>query len=628
MNLTPHPRLYIRPALFSRACSPRSGDSRTIAAISAIEAAAREFAPSPQFPWDPANGHNAHLIRARIMQTRIVTLLAAWLRSGEDRVRAAVLSHVAAMADWKDWSWVSWRQGKTDPTAEFDLSYGENCATLALAFDLLAPTLSAAEKRLFLDQASTRALASFSRHTDPATPAWWLNQPDCNWQPVCAGGGGMLALALAGELPDLEPLIARANVAVTRYMEKADSFGGGCVEGLAYWNYGMRYAFMFLLGHEAATGKPHPVFSLPGIRDILRFPLDFSPQGIPCGFGDINEAWSPLPFHFAAASRLGDRALLAALDTALPPAKITPSADGPWPLASELLLLRPQGQPARRSPARKTAPPRLHLFPGMDWGLLAGAAEHPRLNATIRGGATTGPHNHLDLFSFHLVCDGEAFITSVSNTGYLDTTFSDRRFDIWEMRPDAKNVPFIGGVGIAHPATVNTVPIRLGPCRGFHLRGPDAIRISLYNKPLVKELDRLFLILEDKAFLVIDRMALAAPNRYESRFHTLARVEPRASCVRLNGRHARMTLTTACTVPFLVTTGQGAPNNPLDTPTTLVRIFSRDLVPSLVLASVFTPGAAPARAELTPGPRGRCLLHVRGKGFDVPLNLPFPFNQE
>jgi len=104
------------------------------------------------------------------------------------------------IGDWKCWSWITWRQGDYRPTAIYDLSYGENSATLAMAYDLLHDTLSAAEKQLFQNIATKWPLASGSVHCRPHA-AWWFGKADSNWNTVCAGGLGMLCLAMYDDLP-------------------------------------------------------------------------------------------------------------------------------------------------------------------------------------------------------------------------------------------------------------------------------------------------------------------------------------------------------------------------------------------------------------------------------------------
>ena len=131
-TLLAHPRLYIgRPELERLRRVPRISFLR--AAGEEVAGQAEDYCKSPVFDY-PREVHNAHLVRARIMQGRVVTLLVRWLQTGDPRFRGAALEHVAEMGRWEYWSWITWRQKDPSPDAIFDLSYGENSATLAVAY--------------------------------------------------------------------------------------------------------------------------------------------------------------------------------------------------------------------------------------------------------------------------------------------------------------------------------------------------------------------------------------------------------------------------------------------------------------------------------------------------------------
>ena len=77
MCLRAHPRLYIDEAAVSRLRSvPETPMLRCAQKL--LEEHAPAYAESTAFPFDETH-HNALLIRARIMQGRIYTLLARWL---------------------------------------------------------------------------------------------------------------------------------------------------------------------------------------------------------------------------------------------------------------------------------------------------------------------------------------------------------------------------------------------------------------------------------------------------------------------------------------------------------------------------------------------------------------------
>jgi hypothetical protein len=381
MPLSPHPRLYASRAQLE---SLRVAPAHPLLADAARQVArdAAEYVLGASFAYNEAT-HNAHLVRARTMQKRIVTLLVERFRSGQPRCRDAVVRHVEEMDRWTHWSWIAARKNQNHPNDIFDLSYGENSATLAIAYDWLYDALSLSERKRLVEIARRRALVPFLKNTGKKDRSWWFGKPDTNWNTVCAGGAGMLALAMYEEAPEAREVLKRAEASVAPYMRHLKATGGGWPEGIGYWNYGMRYAFMYLLSHERATGRTHPLLRQAETRASLYFPLDFCPHGVPSSFGDVNR-WSPLPFHYAAAERLGCRDLLAQLDEANTRAK---SMSDVWPDAPELPVLYPRGGSHDPGLPRAHAAERLRTEPadvGSAQSLISARADAPR-NATPRG---------------------------------------------------------------------------------------------------------------------------------------------------------------------------------------------------------------------------------------------------
>ena len=175
---------------------------------------------------------------------------------------------------------------------------------------------------------------------------------------------GLLALAMHEELPQCKEVLALAEQSIAPYMKELEPTGGGWGEGIGYWNYGHRYAFMYLLSHECVTRRPHPLLLLPAAKKTLQFPLDFCPNGLACSFGDVNQ-WSPLPFHYAAASRLGVSRVVAELEAAV--SQQTDGRNLDWPDDAEWLVLHSR-TPKRIQPRAARS---VTHYPGMDWFALA-----------------------------------------------------------------------------------------------------------------------------------------------------------------------------------------------------------------------------------------------------------------
>ena len=571
---------------------------------------AETYAASAVFDW-PTNTHNAHLIRARMNQGRVVTLLAAYFATGQARFKRAALAHVAQMARWQYWSWIAWRKKDSRPEAVFDLSYGENSMTLALVYDWLHGELTEPQSKLILDQARRRAFKSFLRN---APKAGWFGRADSNWNTVCTGGAGMLALATYDELPQAERVLAMAEESVRPYMEYLATTGGGWPEGIGYWNYGMRYAFWYLLSHERATGRRHPLLERPATRQSLSFPLDFTPNGVPCGFSDGN-GWQPLPFHYAVARRLGCRDVMAELDRRLeefPPSPgrrtnwVTKRTN--WPDRAELLLMHP-GRPARpRTSARHVA----KLYPGIDWALLADRMPSPNLYLALRGGSTAVPHGHRDVLSFHCVMGNEAMISSLNTSQYLDTTFSPRRNEIYDISPAAKNTILVNGVGVVAGSAVSTSKLELGGgVRGFRLDATEAMG-TMRDGQATRFCGRAVLMLKDKALLILDCVELAHFGRVESRMHSFARVELGKDRAELIGKGGgRMQVVYACNVSAGLHQAMALHTTPQPRAATVLRWCSKSLHHEVIMATLLCPARGAPKLRMAPTSKG---LDVRVAG--------------
>lgn len=315
LTLQDHPRVYMEKEWLQR---PRhSYENEFLQNINReVAEEARSYAESTEIEYDKTT-HNAHLNRARILQRRVITLLVRYFQTKDAIYKEAVREHIQMMDTWEYWSWITWRQGNSDPHAIYDLSYGENSTTLALAYDWLYHEWSAEDKEMMQAIARKWSFGSFLHQvTEREEKPWWFGVKGSNWNTVCAGGAGMLALAMYEDVPEAPEVLALVEESVEPYMRHMERLDGGWEEGIGYWNYGNRYAFMYLLSYEFSTGKAHPLMELSSTRNTLRFPLDFCPNGVPTSFGDVNR-FEVLPFHFAAAQRYEDSNVIWRLDNLL-----------------------------------------------------------------------------------------------------------------------------------------------------------------------------------------------------------------------------------------------------------------------------------------------------------------------
>lgn len=614
MKLSSHPRLYIGPKELVRLQrQPESLFLKTAYAWVARNAA--NWVGMTPLTFNP-DTHNSFLVRAREVQTRVLTLLTRWRQTDNNRYRDAAIDYIRMIGNWKCWSWITWRQGDYRPTAIYDLSYGENAATLAMAYDLLHDTLSAAEKQLFQDIATQWPLASGAVHCRPHA-AWWFGKADSNWNTVCTGGLGMLCLAMYDDLPQARQILPCVERSFVPFMRHLDKTSGAWPEGIGYWNYGMSYAFMYLLSWENSTGHRHPLMQLQGVRQTLAFPLDFTPNGQPCSFGDVN-AWSPLPFHYAVARRLCVRSVWQEINARLrQDPRITCTCHGGWASAAGWLLFHDDRLDAKCQPKPRGA----KLYKGLDWAVLSDQHPEPKLFMSIRGGTTKVPHSHCDLFSFNIVVNDEKLITNEGNAEYLDTTFSPRRYDLPDINAQFKNTILINGVGIFHGAALDSTRIFNRPnVSGVRLEGSKTMGLSFGNKAAATFCGRLALLLKGKAFLIVDRVVTTHPARIETRLHTHAKVHRQLQSACLRGKREKLRLAFAANVPSLLALATTAPTTPTSEPAQVLRWCTRALYKNMVLVTLAVPGSGTAGVTVRQAD-GILTITVKARKFAMQVNV-------
>lgn len=593
--LADHPRLYVPFDPIEESPSPRRA-----ALLAAVEAEADTYVDQPDFD-ELSSTHNAHLIRARTMQTRVATLLAQWLATRERRYRDSVVAHVETMGRWEYWSWIAWRREDARPEAIFDLSYGENSATIALAYDLLYADLEESERTTFTDIALRRSFRPFLTVLEEERTTWY-QRADSNWNTVCAGGAGMLALAFHDDLAEARSVLPFVESSIEPYMSSLAKTSGGWPEGIGYWNYGMRYAFMYLLSYERATRRRHPLLRADATRATLSFPLDFCPSGQGCSFGDSNH-WSPLPIHAAVARALDAPEVLRDLRSL--EGETFGIADGPWPRIAEALLLDRVDDAGSASsvPAAK-AEPQVASYPGLGWVRIADQWPRPNFYVSIRGGTTEVPHGHIDLLSFHTVVGNERLIENLTPAEYLDTTFGPRRYELFEMTPASKNVPLINGVGIVKGSAVEPEVVEWDGNVGVRLDATEAMGEGRAGEQLARSAVRLFVYLAQGAALVLDSVDLWQNGRVEARVHTRADVDISGVSARLTGQRERMGLAFAADLPFTLSHTSTTPTTPGDEATVIRWCGPRELDRRALMGMLLVPGERPCELTMTRSERG------------------------
>ncbi len=613
LSVKDHPRLYVSPETVANLKDRLHSPFLKAEAARVLRDADRLVRARPLNEGSAP----AYQSVTRAIDSRLQCLTCAWVLTRDARYRKAALRHLAHLAGFTQISCEA--NSATPPGAElpFCLSYGELSATVGLMYDLFRGELTDAEQRIFfavLDKFLLRAALKALDH-----PPWWADKEWSNWNGVCAGGMGILALAFHEDLPDAHRLIPFVERSLGPYFQSYVRNGGGCPEGTGYWNYGMNYAMRYALSWERATGRTHPALEIPEIGASLFFPLDFT--GV--SFGD-NDGWHPSCFYFLLARRLKQRsaALNAAAWLERPRVRsrtgtLVRACTGDLLYAADAIPTTEELERLRRSHTKRSVPV-ARVYAGMDWAALADDEAFPTLRMGIRGGSSAiAGHGMLDLLSFRCRVNGELMITDQQDGGYMATTFSRRGHEIYGRSTASKSSLFVDGLGCDTNVACDTTEIVRG--RGLLGVRIDASHIIL---PRWKELfiGRLFLMVDNAFWLVIDHvLGSSEVDRHwtESRFHTLAEATRGRDGVLLRSGRETMRMTFAALGGGVLLESRGMPSQPTVPQTTIFRWMGREAACDNLQAAALTPGRAKCGLTLAKRPQGGYGVEVSRPGRPV-----------
>ncbi|MFY1635000.1 heparinase II/III domain-containing protein [Solwaraspora sp. WMMB335] len=401
--------------------------------------------------------------------TRAVVLAAA---TGEPAWLDEVIDGVTLLCEQSSWCWPAHDDthtvhGAMLPTVTdpfLDLGAGEVAAQLAWtdhllggSFDEYVPGL----RERIRHEVDRRVLIPFATRRD-----WhWLGLDGDvhNWNPWIHGNVLVAVLRLVDDQSRRAELCASVVEGLDRYVASLPA-DGAIDEGYGYWWNGACRAHeaLDLLAH--ATGGA--LDGVPGeaLRHTVAFPHRMHLGGewyLNHADGSARPAGTQ-PWHalHRAARRVGDRDAQAYAAAHRRP-------DGPVADEEHGLgrLLRALTDPAWLS-ARPAAPPlpRDVWLPSTQVLLARPVAGSPTgLTVAVKGGHNGEHHNHNDVGSVVVAVDGVPVLVDAGRPTYTARTFGPDRYDIWTMRSEWHNVPYVRGTaqapGRAYAARQATVAV-------------------------------------------------------------------------------------------------------------------------------------------------------------------------
>jgi len=541
----------------------------------------------------PEDASRSYLQMGRWIQSHLQCLTCAWVMTREKRYREAAIKHLGGLLDFNHISCEANFTVSPSVHMPFCLTYGEQSSAIGLMYDIFRPDMTSEEQKCFFDVVDKFHMREAVKCL--TKPMWWVGKSWSNWNGVCSGGMGLMALAMYDDRPEARRLIPFVERSLKPYFKSYIKNGGGCPEGTGYWNYGMDYSMRYVLSWENAVGRAHPALKINELRKSLIFPLDFT--GLT--FGD-NDGWHPAMFYFMLAKRLNHpyAALNAALYLPRGPFKRPKRKRGRdyAARASELLYavkdiptLKQLDRFKESSTKKKT--PVARLYDGMEWAILADDEVSPTLRMSVRGGGTVvGGHGFVDLLNFRCRVNGELMITDQKDTGYLSTTFGDRGADIYSRSPASKSTLFVDGLSCIEGASCDKTEI----VKGNNVTGVriDATHAIWRHMP-VKFIGRLFLFVENRYWLVVDHVlsnSIAKRLGIESRFHTYAKCKVGRDRVSFKSGREWMQMTFAALQPGVIQESIGTPPLPAKELTRIFRWMGRDRAADNFHVAALNPG--------------------------------------
>ena len=443
-----------------------------------------------------------------------------------------------------------WNVPDHQVTFNFDLGSANTGQTLAWVYDWTYPALRPAQRdRLrgaLLEKAITPVRGDYDLH-------WWASAYRCNWNGVCNGGLGMVALALLPDYPQLADVVAESY---TRIGHMLDELGedGGWQEGGSYWRYGMERATLFAFALKRASQGQYDLFQHPRLRqNPVAFPVYlFVPPDRAVNFGDAHDY----------AIRGTDFFNLLTTETQSP--------EGAW-YRQEVLgagrdlmdLIFPRPQVAPQAPAVLS-----RHFRSIDWWVMRSSlTDAEKVTVAGKAGRLDDPHHgHLDVGHFILFWRGEAYLKDSGRPYYDEKYFDEVRWTYPQASSAGHNVVMVNGEGqipgkhkdqpFDHGIGGEVLAFESTPAR-------DYVRMDASAAYPGRELKRwqrhLTLDKAQDVTLVRDEVQATGPGATVSvRYHSGARVSLHDNLALLEGEKGTMALIPLCADAWTLQLGQHA----------------------------------------------------------------------
>lgn len=602
LKLKKHPRLFM-PADMAAYLQDNLDNPFIKQEAEKVLADANRLVKQKPIRWDDVKGP-LYPISQRIA-SQVENLVGAWALTRDPRYRKAAFKRVKALTEFTHISCEAHKNRPADKEDFFCLAYGWHAVAIGYMHDLFQPNLTDEEDAIIMGFLDKHLMKRAVRCLEQ--PPWWANKEWSNWNGVCTGGMGVMALSFYDRLPEARKLIPFVEKSLDAYLRSYITNGGGCPEGTGYYNYGMQFAIPYLHCWESATGRNHPALKIKELGRSLFFPMDFHR----ITFGD-NDGWGPTGYHFWLAERMDQpmAALKAAsylnVDSEAAPERKSRS-DGAN-RGTLLYVAKDVPTPADvekfRKQQEKKKKPVARVYKGMAWGMIADDEAFPALRMTVRGNTTArAGHASQDQFSFKCMVNGERMISDQHDRPGV--SFTKRGNDVYGRSAASKSGLFVEGLGCdLRMDTDTTEVVEREGITGIRVEGARCYLIRWQNAFI----GRLFLLVDGKYWLVIDRQS-AGDNCMEARFHTFAESRYGRDWARLKSGNERLTMSFASLDKAILQTSSGMPTYAVEQ-STIFRWITSERKNDNVLVTALNPGNQRVKLMLRRETEGNVAVEV------------------
>lgn len=406
------------------------------------------------------------------------------------------------------------------PLEEFetiDLFSAETAMTVTLALELLEPELRSISPN-FVTRCRQVLYERCVRPFDGGDVPFWWRSGENNWTPwVVSNLLEPIRFLLGGTEPEhCLDLLRRLCTCADAFLERYPA-DGVCDEGPGYWMVSPLRLFWILEELcNMGEGDAAAAFSSERIRRMGEFIVDSHLCGdYYAAFSDspVAQKLQPDAAIYRFGERLGSGRLMHFANRGS-----EPGAFGPIVALSNVLATlfwlppEPWTQPEEDSCAWYPATEQLFV----KTGAVAFAA---------KGGHNNEGHNHNDVGSFMLFLRGEPLLVDIGRTEYTRFTFSEHRYENWQLTSLGHNLPSIDGIGQGAGAEYAAREVKFSD-DGERIRleldlaGAYPASIGLEGFLRIFELNR-----KSGILTVTDRWRASREVKIESRFFTPAAAE-------------------------------------------------------------------------------------------------------